>query len=423
MNDTLILVFEQLAAAVSLLLMGVCGVCLLARLLRVLRGQEPADGLRSSAAYAPLSALAAAAGVALLSRLMLYALAYAMYRGFAIGSDSFAQSFTPLWMHWDTRHYIGIAQDGYVAVGDERLRLMFFPLYPALMRLFAPLAGGNVFYSGILVSLACASLSAALTYDLAYMHGGRQTAARATAYFLLCPLSVFLCCAYTESLFICLTLLAVCLLRRGSPWLAALCGMLSALTRMPGVIVAGLMIIALLAKIPKGTFTLRAVLACIGQVMIVFSGLFIYWLINWLVTGDPMTYLIYQRENWYQEPGSFWGSTANTMHYFIDTVGDGDWLYTWGFQLLCMMGIYALLAFRAQALPFDLAAYSFVYVAIVLSPTWLLSAPRYLYALCALPMLLADLPLKRRGHGVLMGISAAWLALWVFGYTIAVEVL
>ena len=128
MNDTLILVFEQLAAAVSLLLMGVCGVRLLARLVRVLRGREPADGLSRSAAYAPLSALAAAAGVALLSRLMLYALAYAMYRGFAFGSDSFAQSFTPLWMHWDTRHYIGIAQDGYVAEGDERLRLVFFPL-------------------------------------------------------------------------------------------------------------------------------------------------------------------------------------------------------------------------------------------------------------------------------------------------------
>lgn len=423
MNDNLILVLEQLAAAVSLLLMGLCGVRLLARLVRVLRGREMADGLGRRITYAPLSALAAAAGIALLSRLMLYALAYAMYRAFGIGSDSFAQSFAPLWMHWDTRHYIGIAQDGYVAVGDERLRLVFFPLYPALMRLTAPLAGGNVFYSGVGVSLACAALSAALVYDLAYMHGGRETAARAAAYFLLCPLSVFLCCAYTESLFICLTLLSVCLLRRGRPWLAALCGMLSALTRMPGVIVAGMMIIALLGRIPKRTFTLRAVLACAAQVLIVFSGLFVYWMINWLVTGDPMTYLVYQKENWYQEAGSFWGSTANTMHYFLDTIGDSDWLYTWGFQLLCMMGIYGLMAFRAQALPFDLAAYSFVYVAVVLSPTWLLSAPRYLYALCVLPLMLAQLPLKRGGHGVLLALSAAWLALWVFGYTIAVEVL
>lgn len=426
MNDTLMLVLENLAAAASLLLMGTCGVRLLVRLVRVLRGREAVDGLAGTTEkriYAPFSALTAAAGIALLSRLMLYLLAYAMYRWLGVGSDSFAQSFAPLWMHWDTQHYIGIARDGYVPVGDERLRLVFFPLYPALMRLFAPLAGGNVFLSGVLVSLLCAALASALVYDLAYMHAGGEKAALSVAYFLLCPLSVFLCCAYTEAPFICLTLLCVCLLRRGHPWLAALCGMLSALTRMPGVIVAGLLIIALLGKIPKGQFTARAAIACAGQVLVVFSGLLIYWIINYLVTGDPMTYLTYQRENWYQEPGSFWQSTANTMHYFIDTVGDSDWLYTWGFQLLCMLGMYLLLALRAQALPFDLAAYSFVYVAVVLAPTWLLSAPRYLYALCALPLMLAQLPLRRRGHRILLAVSAAWLVVWVFGYTIAVEVL
>ena len=59
------------------------------------------------------------------------------------------------------------------------------------------------------------------------------TAALAAAHFLLSPLSVFLCCVYTEGLFILLTLAAICLLRRGHPWPAALCGMGSAFTRMP----------------------------------------------------------------------------------------------------------------------------------------------------------------------------------------------
>ena len=85
--------------------------------------------------------------------------------------------------------------------------------------------------------------------------------------------------------------------------------------------------------------------------------------------------------------------------------------------------IYALLAFRQKTLPFDLAAYSFVYVAVVLSPTWLLSGARYLYALCTFPLLLSCLPLGRKGHGALLGVHAALLALWVFGYTIAVQVL
>ena len=160
-----------------------------------------------------------------------------------------------------------------------------------------------------------------------------------------------------------------------------------------------------------------------AQVLIVFSGLFIYWGVNWAVTGDPFTYMVYQKENWYQEPGSFWGSTANTMHYFLTSYGDSDWLYTWGFQMLCLLLIYGVMARYMHLLPFDLAAYALVYIAVVLSPTWLLSAPRYLYALCALPLIKARLPLSRRGHGALLAVSAVMLIVWTYGYTIAVEVL
>ena len=422
MSDEMLAMLEGAAAAASLLLMGIFGVRLLVRLTRLLRGQETAAGLANHRSYAPWRELAAAAGAALLSRLALYGLAYGFYR-LSGGEAGFFASLEPLWSHWDTRHYVGIAQDGYTAVGDERLRLVFFPLYPALMRAFSVMTGGRLFVGGVLLSLVCTAFAAALVYDLCWLHGGRRTARLAAAYFLLSPLSVFLGCAYTEALFICLTLAAVCLMRRNRPWLAAVCGMASALTRMPGVIIAGLMIIALIEKAGRREARARDILACAGQVLIVFSGLFVYWAINWIVTGDPFTYMIYQKENWFQEPGSFWGSTANTMHYVLTTFGDGDWLYTWGFQLFGMMTMYVLLAFFAQTLPFDLAAYSFVYVAVVLSPTWLLSAPRYLYALCALPLLKAKLPAGRHGHGAMLALSAALLVVWTYGYTIAIEVL
>ncbi len=246
------------------------------------------------------------------------------------------------------RHYLGIARDGYTNVGDARLRLVFFPLYPAVTRVFSAFTGGNLFAAGILVSLLCSGLCAALLYDLAAMHLDGRGARLAVAYFLLSPMSVFLACAYTEALFISLTLETVCLLRRGHPWGAALCGMASALTRMPGVIVSGLFIIAFLARIPREGLRMKAVLRCLAQVGMVFGGLFVYWGINWLVTGDPMTYLIYQKENWYQQPGSFWASTANTVSYLISTCGDDDWLFTWGFQLLAMGYIYILLAARQK---------------------------------------------------------------------------
>ena len=423
MADNISLVFEIAAAAVSVLLMGLCAARLLVRFAHVLKGTEPACGYRLQRGFAPRQALLCAAGAALVSRLMIYLLAYAMYRLLGIGASGFSESFAPLWTHWDTRHYIGIAQQGYTAVGDDRLRLVFFPLYPLLMRLCSVLTGGDVFAGGILVSLMCSALSAALMYDLSYMYGGREQAARAAAYFLLSPLSVFLCCAYTEALFICLTLMAICLHRRGRPYAAALCGMLSAFTRMPGVIIAGLFIIEGLSKIPRRAFTRRDAVRMLSQVLIVFSGLFAYWIVNAVVTGNPMMYLTYQRENWYQAPGSFWGSTMNTVQYFLSGVGESDWLWTWGFQLLCMLIIYLMMALCTPSLPFDLAAYSFVYVAVVLSPTWLLSGARYLYALCTFPMMLAGLRLGRRGHAILTAAHAVMLVIWVYGYTLAVQVL
>ena len=412
----------QGAALLSLVLMGICGVALLMRLIRVLRGQESACRPLGTLPYTHGRNVLLVMTVALLSRLALYLLAYGMRRMMG-GEGGLFETLKPLWIHWDTRHYMNIAENGYTAVGDERLQLVFFPLYPLLMRAFSVLTGGDVFYGGLLVSLLCSTVSAGLLYDLVCRLYGEKSGALAVAYFLLSPLSVFLCCAYTEALFICLTLAAIVLLYRGHPWLAAVCGMLSAFTRMPGAVVAGLFIIAAIGQFGKGKLRARDVASCVAQVMIVFMGLVLYWGINYVVTGDPMTYLTYQKENWYQAPGSFWQTTENTAYYFLTTMGDGDWLYTWGFQLLCIFYVYALLAAGQRKLPFDLAAYSFVYVAVVLAPTWLLSGPRYLYALAPLPMLQARMHKGAFMHALALTLSAVLLVVWVFGYVIAVEVL
>ena len=432
-------------AALSVALMGLCGARLLMRLARVLRGDRAADGLPAGEIAEPLgkeqasTALAAsaqkrafgggsaramliAAGITLLSRLAMYAVAYALYRLYRVGDAGFFRSFVRLWHHWDTGAYLDIARNGYTAVGDERLELVFFPLYPLLMRLASPLTGGDVFSGGILVSLACASLCGALLYDLCRVQWEEETARLSLAYFLLNPLSVFLGCVYTEPLFICLTLAAVWLLRRGHAWRAALCGAASAFTRMPGVIVAGLFLIRLLGEIPRGRANARAALACLAQMGVVFAGLAAYWLVNYWVAGNPFMYAAYQWENWYQKAGSFWNSVSNTVYYTLSFMGSGNWLYLWGFQWFSMFYVFILLACRSDRLPFDLAAYAFVYTAVVLSPTWLLSGARYLFALVPLPMLQARAHRYPLIHALTLAISGALFLVWIYGFTIAAQV-
>jgi len=192
---------------------------------------------------------------------------------------------------------------------------------------------------------------------------------------------------------------------------------------MPGVICAGFFVIACIGKCAKEGVRAKALLSCALQMLIVFSGLFIYWGINWAVTGDPLMYLTYQKENWFQSAGSFWETASTTVYYLIKTFGEEDWFFCWVTQLAAMFAIYVLLALRQNRLTFDLAAYSFVYVAVIFAPSWLLSGPRYLYALCALPLLKAKMVRSDTAHGVLLGLSLSLLVLYTYGFTLAVAVL
>ena len=59
----------------------------------------------------------------------------------------------------------------------------------------------------------------------------------------------------------------------------------------------------------------------------------------------------------------------------------------------------------------------------VLAPTWLLSGPRYLYALAPLPILQSRIHKSEFMHGMALTLSAVLLFVWIFGYVIAIEVL
>jgi len=413
--------FSLIYAGIVTVCMAYIGFGLLRRLIARGRGR----GTLTSGRYTvipPVRELAVIFAAALVSRILLFCWSFLLLRLMDGTSGDGLQDFYHLWIHWDARHYYGIASEWYTAVGDARLRLVFFPLYPLLIRIFAPLTGGNMTFAGTLISVLSGSGAAVLLYIMACNVQDADPPAT-VLHFLLNPLSVFLCCLYTEGLFLFLTLAAFLLRRFGHPWAGAVLGMLSALTRMPGILLAGFILIDLLEDLFAGTLTCRRAAAGAAQMLIVFCGLFIYWGINARVTGDPFMYLTYQRENWFQEAGTFWNSARNTMEYFLTSAGEDDRWWTWGTQVFAIL-LALLLMIRAGDLPFDLMAYSFVYMVVVLSPTWLLSGPRYIFGLFVLP-LMQDRALARLPEWVrliCMVLSGGLLLLFVQGYTLAVQV-
>ena len=68
-----------------------------------------------------------------LSRALIWTVAYV---GNALSGslDTYLDNQLFIWTQWDAPHYLGIAENGYVTEGDARLHIVFYPLYPYLVR-------------------------------------------------------------------------------------------------------------------------------------------------------------------------------------------------------------------------------------------------------------------------------------------------
>ena len=137
-----------------------------------------------------------------------------------------------VWQRFDTNWYLKIAQHGYA--GDDG-STVYFPLYPLLIRIVSTVVG-NAMLSALLLSNLLLIGALVLLYRLSDALFGAVSARRAVAYWLLFPTAFFMLAAYTESLFLFLTLAAFDCVRRDKWMLAGLFGGLAALTRLQGAL-------------------------------------------------------------------------------------------------------------------------------------------------------------------------------------------
>lgn len=146
-----------------------------------------------------------------------------------------------LWGVWDSAWYMDIAQNGYSteafrAEFPEQTNFPFFPLYPLLMRGIGWVIG-DPYLAGLLISNICLLLSAYLLYRLVEADSNRTMAKRAVKYLFIYPVSFILSGVFTESLYLCLSLLCFFWAKRQRWGLAGLVGMFLSATRPLGVLI------------------------------------------------------------------------------------------------------------------------------------------------------------------------------------------
>ena len=185
-------------------------------------------------------ALVSICGVFFLSRLLFVGVAAVSHAVVLPGTFGVpARSWIERFGHWDAGWYVDIAQQGYHFDPHAASSVAFYPLLPLLMRGLHGL-GLDTVLAGYAISHAALFVACLLLWRLAALETRSATVANlAVTFLLLGPGAVWFGLIYTESLF--LLVLVGCLFaaRRGR-WLeAAGWGFAAAVTRTPGLFLAG----------------------------------------------------------------------------------------------------------------------------------------------------------------------------------------
>lgn len=166
----------------------------------------------------------------------------------------------------------------------------YFPLYPWLMRLIAPLFLGNYPLAGLVISFVS---FVGVLYLLNRIGHRIWVKSPSTTYLhpsvlllLVLPCSFFFMAVYNESLFLLLTLLLINLLIERKFYLLFIITLLASLTRLVGIFLIIPVLLAFLTS-KKQTERIFLSFAILGSII----GLAIYMLYLLQTTGDPLAFL------------------------------------------------------------------------------------------------------------------------------------
>ena len=331
-----------------------------------------------------------------------YPVAEAARRGWAFVPANWLDAFG----RWDAHWYLDVAARGYQLRGplaSVQSNVAFFPLYPWTVRaLHTVLPGtgeGSWYVAALVVSNGALLLGLWLLWRLARDLADEESATRTVRYALLFPFGFVLSSAYPEALFLLLSVASLGAASKGRPWLAGGLGLLLALTRPGGVLVA--VPLAWIAA-ERGGRRFPALAAA----ALPFVGLALHGALLWRVTGDPLA-LFHAQGAWGRTLASPWRTLLHPreLHPWMGPLEAG------ALALVAGLGAWLLRRRETRAL----GIWALVSLAPVLLSGTLLSSVRF--AAVIFPAFLALGMLGGRpavDRAVVIGFSFAQAALFLF---------
>jgi len=308
---------------------------------------------------------------------------------------------------WDAHWYLDVAAHGYELRGafpSVQSNVAFFPLYPWIVRLVAAAVPGRgdgaLYLCALAVSNGAALGGLWLLWRMArQVTGDEETASRTVLYALLFPAGFVLSAPYPESLFLLLSVGSLGAALSGRAGLAGGLGLLLALTRPGGVLVA--VPLAWIA-LERGGRRLPALAAAALPGL----GLALHAAQLWRVTGDPLA-LFHAQAALGRSLASPWQTLLHPrdFHPFLGPLEAASLL------LVSALGAWLLARRQTRAL----GLWALVSLVPVLLSGTMLSSTRF--AAVIFPAFLGLAMLGRRGsvdRAVVIGFSFAQAVLFLF---------
>jgi len=290
------------------------------------------------------------------------------------------QSWNPIPLHskWDSVYYTDIAQNGYHLIsGDTLSNVVFFPLYPLLIRTVSPIAGSGYIFAGWVVSMLALIGAVVVFYKLLKEFHPKIDSLLPIFYLLIFPTAFFLTSVYTESLFLFLSLLTFYYALKKDFKLAGIFGLLTSLTRITGI----LLFIPVFWEFYKKHGVRKIFSFSFLTTLLIPLGTFLFFLYHYFRFGDFL--LFFKVE-------SAWGRSfqLNTSQFlFFSHPSLVNFLLDVGFSIFALCATY--LAFKKKWTSYGL--YMLATIGVALSTGTFMSIGRYILVLFPIYIVLASI--------------------------------
>lgn len=352
--------------------------------------------------------------IMLVAKVAIYIIGYA-----AAYSNALAQGYSTdpsglflnMFDHWDGPHYLYLAQYGYTNQGDPANFIVFFPLYPLLVRLIT-FNFDYVNLTGMIVSNVASLVAVVYLFKLVKLDYTDSIAKKAVLFLCVFPTAYFMSAPFTEGVFIALVIASLYYARQANWAAAGVLGCLSALTRIGGLVLLPALLVEYLHQRGwKPKFDSKVLFLLLPAV-----GFLIYLGINYVVMGDFFSFMTIQREHFYETLNPISG-LIGAINWPSHSVYSDSITIGYAQVIFAAFGLFMMLAALKLKLRPSYQVYMLFTWMVTVSTSFWISVPRYVLAMFPLFLVLGLISKKKPVAIAILAVSCVGLFFftWLFG--------